>query len=60
MFEPGTGILTQLTAHLTLKDQAKPRFYKSRPISFAIKDQVGRELDRLEEAGVLQRVDHPE
>ena len=58
VFEPGTGTMTQLSAHLSLKEQAEPRFCKPRPITFAIRDRVGQELDRLEESGVLRRVDH--
>ena len=58
VLDPGMGVMTQLTAHLTLKEHAEPRFFKLRPIPFAIKDRVGREPDRLEESGVLQRVKH--
>ncbi len=39
---------------------AKPRFRKAYQVPFAVKEAVGRELDRLEEAGVLQKVDHSE
>ena len=45
-------------AHLSLKSNARPCFWCPRSVPFAIKDKVGQELDRLEEAGVLQRVDH--
>ena len=58
VLEPGMGVMTQLTAHLTLKEHAEPRFFKPHPIPFAIKDRVGRELDRLEKSGVLHRVDY--
>ena len=58
MFEPGTGTMTQLSAHFSLKEQAEPRFCKPPPIPFAIRDWVGQELDRLEESGVLRRVEH--
>ena len=47
-------------AHLSLKEDATPRFHRPRPVPFAIKDSVGRELDRLEEAGILRKIDHSE
>ena len=58
LFEPGTGTMTQLSAHVSLKEQAEPRFCKPRPIPFAIRDWVGQKLDRLEESGVHRRVEH--
>ena len=60
VFQPGLGTMKRIKAHLTLKPEATPRFHRPRSVPFAIKDKVGKELDRLEEAGVLQRVDHSE
>ena len=60
MFRPGTGTMTQLKAHLSLREQAEPRFCKPRSVPFAIRDRVGKELDRLEEEGILCRVNHSE
>ena len=60
VFQPGLGTMKNIKAQLTLKPEAIPRFHRPRPVPFAIKDKVGQELDRLEEAGVLQRVDHSE
>ena len=51
VFEPGSGRVTQLKAHLSLKEQVEPRFCKPRPVPFAIRNRVGKELDRLEESG---------
>ena len=50
--------MKRVKAQLTLKEGARPRFCRARPVPFAIKQQVGQELDRLEESGVLHRVDH--
>ena len=58
VFELGTGTLKRVKAQLTLKEGARPHFCRARPVPFAIKQQVGQELDRLEESGVLCRVDH--
>ena len=60
VFKPDLGTMTQIKAHLTLKPNAQPRFCRPRSVPFAIKEKVGKELDRLEEAGVLRKVDHAE
>ena len=33
-------------------------FCKPRPVSFALKEALGKELDRLETAGILEKVSH--
>ena len=33
-------------------------FYKPWPISFAVKDAVDRELDQLQQAGIVEKVTH--
>ena len=58
VFQSGPGVMTHFKAHLTLKQNARPVFRRPYSIPFAIKDRVGKELDRLEEQGVLRRVDY--
>ena len=43
-------------AKLHVRPDATPRFFKSRPVPFAIKEAIGKELDKLEEQGILQKV----
>ena len=57
VFQPGLGTMRN-KAHLSLCEGANPKFCRPRPIPFAIKDAVGRELDRLEAAGILRKTDH--
>ena len=41
---------------LQVQQGAKLRFFEPRPVLFAIRDAVGKELDRLEQQGILQKV----
>lgn len=41
-----------------LKAEAKPTFMKARPVPFAQKEPIERELERLEEAGVIVKVSY--
>ena len=58
VFQEGLGTMKHVHAHLSLREGANPRFCRPRPIPFAIKETVSRELDRLEATGILRKVDH--
>ncbi|XP_075527628.1 uncharacterized protein LOC142559838 [Dermacentor variabilis] len=42
--------------HIELKDDAQPVFLKSRPVPLALKDDVGKEVDRLVQQGIWEPV----
>ena len=44
-------------AILNVKPDATPRFFKPRPVPFALVEAIGKEFDRLEEQGILKKVD---
>ena len=58
VFQEGLGTLKHFKATLQLQPNATPRFCRPRPLPFAIKEQVERELDRLVEQGILKKVDY--
>lgn len=58
VFAGGLGTMKHVCAHLSLREGATPRFCRPRPVPFAIRESVGRELDRLEAAGILKKVEH--
>ena len=58
VFTPGTGTMRHVTAQLCLKEGAQPRFFRPRSVPYSLKERVGKELDRLEEAGVLRKTSH--
>ena len=52
--------MSQTRAHLHFKDGATPHFCCPHSIHYTIKETVEKELDRLEEVGILKKVDHSE
>ena len=60
LFKDELGTVTSYKATLHIKPEAMPKFFKPRPVPFAIKDAVGKELDRLEQQGIIRKVDHSE
>ena len=60
LFKNELGTVQPYRATLHVQPNAKPRFFKPRPVPFAIKDAIGQELDRLEKQGIIRRVDHSE
>ena len=51
------GHCTKMKAHIELKPNTTPKFFKSRPIPFAYIDGVKEEITRKVAAGILERVD---
>ena len=45
---------------IKLKENVTPRFHRSRPLPFPLKEPIEQELHPLEEAGILTQVSHSE
>ena len=60
VFKSGLRTMKAFKAQLHMKEGAKPKFCRPRPVPFAIKELVGRELDRLEETGIVIKEDYSE
>ena len=60
VFKEGLGVMNTFEAQLQVKEGAKPRFCKARPVPFTLKEAIDRELDRLEAEGILERVTYSE
>lgn len=54
--EPGT--IRDFKASITVKPDTKPVFRKARQVPYALKDAVEKELDRLEKAGIISKIDN--
>ena len=46
-----------LEAHITMKDNVKPVFAKARRVPYILKEQVEKELDKLEKHGVTKKTE---
>ena len=57
LFKEELGTVQPQKATLHVKTDATPKFFKPRPVPFAIKDAIGQELDRLEKQGTIRKVD---
>ena len=60
VFRNERGTMANYKAHLSLRDDARPRFYRARQVPFSMRDAVGRELDRMEKAGITRKVIYSE
>ena len=56
LFAKGLGTVEPYRVSLQVREGANPRFFKPRPVPFAIRDAIGRELDSLEEQGILRKL----
>ncbi|KAL3079126.1 hypothetical protein niasHT_036179 [Heterodera trifolii] len=57
-FEEGLGLCTKELTHLQLKDGATPIYRKARPMPYHSKEIVEKELDRLEQLGIIRKAEH--
>ena len=58
LFEDTLGTISNYTAMLRVKESAAPKFHRPRPVPFAIREAIGSELDRLEQNGIIEKVDY--
>ena len=60
VFADGYGEMTPFKAHITLKDDVAPIFHKARPVSYSLREEVDKELDKQVDAGILKKVERSE
>ena len=60
VFKPTLGTIKGITAKLEMKAEAQPRFYKARPVPYALQEAVEAEYNRLESEGIVERVQFSE
>lgn len=60
LWKSGLGNFNKFEVNLTLNEDAKPKFFKSRVVPFALKNKVIDELNRLVKLGILVPVEFSE
>ena len=58
VFAEGLGTMKHFQATLRVCPGTTPVFHRPRPIPFAVKDAVDKELERLQQAGIVEKVTH--
>ena len=58
VFKDELGTILAFPARLQIRKQERPKFFKPRPVPFAICDAIDCELDRLESSGILKKVNY--
>lgn len=58
LFKEELGTVKDFTAHLEFKESCSPKFFRPRPVPFAIHEAVETELTCLESAGIIEKVTH--
>ena len=56
VFKEGHGEPKGMKVNIHVKDDAIPRFHKARPMSYAMKQNVEDELNRLQKGGIIEPV----
>ncbi|XP_021340098.1 uncharacterized protein K02A2.6-like [Mizuhopecten yessoensis] len=57
LFQKDVGTIKHFKAHIHIDPSAKPIFCKARPVPFALRESLEKELDRLESQGIISKVD---
>ena len=56
LFDGNLGKVQGVQVKLQLKEDATPQFFKPRPVPFAIREGVEKELYRLEKQGIIEKI----
>ena len=60
IFRQQLGKIKDLKATIRVQSEATPKFFKPRPIAYALRERVEQELERLVAIGVIEPISHSE
>ena len=58
VFKESLGRVEGVTAKIHVDSTAQPKFFKARPVPYALREKLEKELDHLVKEGVIQPVTH--
>jgi hypothetical protein len=58
VFRDELGTMKDVEVHIELKEGVKPRFFRARPVPYALKHGIEESLERLLEQGIYEPVAH--
>ena len=58
LFDVDHGKINNFKATIAIQAGAQPVYKKARPVPYVLKQQVEAELDRLEQQGIIKKVEH--
>ena len=56
LFSETRGTIKDVKAKIIVEDVAKPKYFKPRPVPYALREKVGLELDKMEAEGTIEKV----
>lgn len=56
LFSPGIGLFKNVKVRIHANENMKPKFFKARTVPYALKDKVEKELQRLEDEGIISQI----
>lgn len=57
VFDNKLGCIKDITATFKVRGDVLPKFFKPRPVPFALRDKIAAELDRLQQTGIMEKVE---
>ena len=60
IFQESLGKMSGIVAKIRVKQGARPKFFKPRPVPYALKDRIEQDLDRLIALRVIEPIQHSE
>ena len=60
LFKDELGLVQSTQAKLHVDPQSQPKYFRPRPIPYALRGKVEQELERLEKAGIIEPVEFSE
>ena len=58
LFKNELGTMAGIQAKLAVKPDAVPKFFRAHPVPYALKETIERDLERLEQSGVIEKVNY--